>query len=33
VGDPSVSVEDIAFAIPADRVVAVLRGMGLVLPG
>ena len=32
VGDPSVSVEDIAFAIPADRVVAVLRGMGLVLP-
>jgi len=33
VGDPSVSVEDIAFAIPADRVVTVLRGMGLVLPG
>jgi putative serine protease PepD len=32
VGDPTVSVEDIAFAIPADRVVAVLRGMGLVLP-
>ncbi len=32
VGDPSVSVEDIAFAIPADRVVAVLRGMGLELP-
>ncbi|MGZ8751265.1 MAG: S1C family serine protease [Pseudonocardia sp.] len=32
VGDPSVSVEDIAFAIPADRVVAVLHGMGLVLP-
>ena len=32
VGDPSVSVEDIAFAIPADRVVTVLRGMGLVLP-
>ena len=32
VGDPFVSVEDIAFAIPADRVVAVLRGMGLVLP-
>jgi S1-C subfamily serine protease len=32
VGDPSVSVEDIAFAIPADHVVAVLRGMGLDLP-
>src|SRR3954454_20817172 len=32
VGDPSVSVDDIAFAIPADRVVAVLRGMGLELP-
>ena len=32
VGDPFVSVEDIAFAIPADRVVAVLRGMGLILP-
>ena len=32
VGDPSVSVEDIAFAVPADRVVAVLRGMGLALP-
>ena len=32
VGDPFVSVEDIAFAIPAARVVAVLRGMGLVLP-
>ena len=32
VGDPSVSVEDIAFAIPADRVVAVLRGMGLEVP-
>ena len=32
VGDPTVSVEDIAFAIPADRVVTVLRGMGLVLP-
>jgi putative serine protease PepD len=32
VGDPSVSVEDIAFAIPAHRVVAVLHGMGLVLP-
>ena len=32
VGDPSVSVEDIAFAIPSDRVVAVLRGMGLELP-
>ena len=32
VGDPFVSVEDIAFAIPADRVVAVLHGMGLVLP-
>jgi hypothetical protein len=25
-------VEDIAFAIPAHRVVAVLRGLGLVLP-
>jgi putative serine protease PepD len=32
VGDPTVSVEDIAFAIPADRVVTVLRGMGLVIP-
>ena len=32
VGDPSVSVEDIAFAIPADHVVTVLRGMGLDLP-
>jgi hypothetical protein len=32
VGDPSVSVEDIAFAIPADRVVTVLHGMGLELP-
>jgi S1-C subfamily serine protease len=32
VGDPSVSVEDIAFAVPADRVVTVLRGMGLALP-
>ena len=32
VGDPSVSVEDIAFAIPTDRVIAVLGGMGLVLP-
>jgi putative serine protease PepD len=32
VGDPSVSVEDIAFAIPADRVVTVLRGLGLDLP-
>jgi S1-C subfamily serine protease len=32
VGDPSVSVEDIAFAIPSDRVTAVLAGMGLVLP-
>lgn len=32
VGDPAVSVEDIAFAIPADRVVMVLHGMGLNLP-
>jgi len=32
VGDPSVSVEDIAFAIPSERVVTVLGGMGLVLP-
>jgi S1-C subfamily serine protease len=32
VGDPSVSVEDIAFAIPSQRVTAVLAGMGLVLP-
>jgi putative serine protease PepD len=32
VGDPSVSVEDIAFAIPSERVTAVLAGMGLVLP-
>jgi putative serine protease PepD len=32
VGDPSVSVEDIAFAIPSERVAAVLRGMGLALP-
>lgn len=32
VGDPSVSVEDIAFAIPAERVTAVLGGMGLVVP-
>jgi putative serine protease PepD len=32
VGDPSVSVEDIAFAIPSDRVEAVLAGMGLALP-
>jgi putative serine protease PepD len=32
VGDPSVSVEDIAFAIPSERVAAVLGGMGLVLP-
>ena len=32
VGDPTVSVEDIAFAIPSDRVVAVLGGMGLVVP-
>jgi hypothetical protein len=27
-----VSVEDIAFAIPSERVAAVLGGMGLVLP-
>jgi S1-C subfamily serine protease len=34
VGDPSVSVEDIAFAIPSDRVQTVLGGMGLALrPG
>jgi S1-C subfamily serine protease len=32
VGDPSVSVEDIAFAIPSERVAAVLAGMGLALP-
>lgn len=32
VGDPTVSVEDIAFAIPSERVTAVLGGMGLVLP-
>ena len=32
VGDPSVSVEDIAFAVPSERVTAVLGGMGLVLP-
>jgi putative serine protease PepD len=32
VGDPSVSVEDIAFAIPSERVASVLGGMGLVLP-
>jgi putative serine protease PepD len=32
VGDPTVSVEDIAFAIPADRVSTVLAGMGLVVP-
>jgi S1-C subfamily serine protease len=32
VGDPTVSVEDIAFAIPAERVAAVLSGMGLQLP-
>jgi Trypsin-like peptidase domain len=32
VGDPSVSVEDIAFAIPSERVVTVLAGLGLVLP-
>ena len=32
VGDPSVSVEDIAFAVPSERVAAVLGGMGLVLP-
>ena len=34
VGDPSVSVEDIAFAIPSERVQTVLGGMGLALrPG
>jgi hypothetical protein len=27
-----VSVEDIAFAIPTERVVAVLSGMGLAVP-
>ena len=32
VGDPTVSVEDIAFAIPSERVAAVLGGMGLALP-
>jgi putative serine protease PepD len=32
VGDPSVSVEDIAFAIPAERVTTVLAGLGLKLP-
>jgi S1-C subfamily serine protease len=32
VGDPMVSVEDIAFAIPTERVVAVLSGMGLAVP-
>jgi putative serine protease PepD len=32
VGDPSVSVEDIAFAVPSERVATVLGGMGLVLP-
>jgi S1-C subfamily serine protease len=32
VGDPSVSVEDIAFAIPSERVRAVLSEMGLVVP-
>jgi len=32
VGDPSVSVEDIAFAIPSERVTAVLSEMGLVVP-
>jgi S1-C subfamily serine protease len=32
VGDPSVSVEDIAFAIPSERVASVLDAMGLVLP-
>jgi len=32
VGDPSVSVEDIAFAVPSERVAAVLAGMGLQLP-
>ena len=32
VGDPNVSVADIAFAVPAERVATVLRGMGLALP-
>jgi putative serine protease PepD len=32
VGDPTVSVEDIAFAIPSERVTTVLGGMGLVIP-
>jgi S1-C subfamily serine protease len=32
VGDPNVSVEDIAFAIPSERVRSVLAGMGLTLP-
>lgn len=32
VGDENVSVEDIAFAIPSERVTDVLGGMGLVLP-
>jgi putative serine protease PepD len=32
VGDPSVSVEDIAFAVPSERVATVLGQMGLVLP-
>lgn len=32
VGDPTVSVEDIGFAIPAERVTAVLAGLGLRLP-
>jgi S1-C subfamily serine protease len=32
VGDPSISVEDIAFAIPAARVATVLAGMGLAVP-
>jgi S1-C subfamily serine protease len=32
VGDPTVSVVDIAFAIPSERVEAVLAGMGLHIP-
>lgn len=32
VGDANVSVEDIAFAIPSERVTAVLGEMGLVVP-
>ena len=32
VGDPSVSVVNVEFAFPADRVVTGLRGMGVDLP-